>query len=202
MSDQKKMVKDYVRGRLLGWQRQTNEHLVRADLANLRRGVGKKPGDMPELWGLLFRDLPEELMSKTGEPTRAEWAVSGALTCYALHQQGASRNAHAEGQRLGLAIRRLAGNDEEAMKAVQRRFNAFATARDMPECMHHLRGLVQLLCSKDIPLDYVELAGDLYEFQTPDGAARVRLRWGQDFYRVSFRDDNDENRKDDTNENE
>lgn len=202
MSDQKKMVKDYVRGRLRGWQRQTNEHLVRADLANLRRGVGKKPGDMPELWGLLFRDLPEELMSKTGEPTRAEWAVSGALTCYALHQQGASRNAYAEGQRLGLAIRRLAGNDEEAMKAVQRRFNAFATARDMPECMHHLRGLVQLLRSKDIPLDYVELAGDLYEFQTPDGAARVRLRWGQDFYRISFRDDNDENRKDDTNENE
>ena len=202
MSDQKKMVKDYVRGRLFGWQRQTNEHLVRADLANLRRGVGKKPGDMPELWGLLFCDLPEELMSKTGEPTWAEWAVSGALTCYALHQQGAGRNAYAEGQRLGLAIRRLAGNDEEAMKAVQRRFNAFATARDMPECMHHLRGLVQLLRSKDIPLDYVELAGDLYEFQTPDGAARVRLRWGQDFYRVSFRDDNDENRKDDTNENE
>ena len=201
MSNQKKMVRDYVHERLTQWQRQSNEHLVRADLANLRRGVGKKPGDIPELWGLLFRGFPEELMSKTGEPTWAEWAVSGALTCYALHQQGSVRGAYAEGQRLGLAIRKLAGNDEEGIKAVQRRFNAFATAQSMPECMHHLRGLVQLLRSKDIPLDYVDLAGDLYEFQTPDGAARVRLRWGQDFYRISFlNDDNNENRKDSTNE--
>lgn len=117
----------------------------------------------------------------------AEWAVSGALTLYALHQQGAQRSMHADGQRLGMAIRKLAGNDTDRLKAVQRRFNAFATARSMPECLHHLRGLVQLLRSEDIPLDYVELAGDLYEFQTPDGAARVRLRWGQDFYRNAFR---------------
>ena len=93
----------------------------------------------------------------------------------------------ADSQRLGMAIRKLAGNDTDRLKAVQRRFNAFATARSMPECLHHLRGLIQLLRSEDIPLDYVELAGDLYEFQTPDGAARVRLRWGQDFYRNAFR---------------
>ena len=197
----KKMVKAYVRGRLNQWQGQENEHIVRADFANLRRGVGKKPGDIPELWGLLFRDFPEELMSKKGEPTEAEWAVSGALTCYALHMQGLDRKAHEDGQRLGIAIRKLAGNDEDEMKAVQRRFNAFATAQSMSECMHHLRGLVQLLRSKDIPLDYVDLAGDLYEFQTPGGAARVRLRWGQDFYRISFlNDENNENRKDSTNE--
>ena len=126
-------------------------------------------------------------MGSTGEPTLAEWAVSGALTLYALHQQGAQRPMHVDGQRLGMAIRKLAGNDTDRLKAVQRRFNAFATARSMPECLHHLRGLVQLLRSEDIPLDYVELAGDLYEFQTPDGAARVRLRWGQDFYRNAFR---------------
>ena len=180
---EKKEVKDYVRRRLEQWQRESNEHLLRADMANLRRGIGKKPGELPELWGLLFRDFPEELMSTSGEPTWAEWAVSGALTLYALHRQGARQDAHTEGQHLGASVRKLAGSNEERLKAVQRRFNAFATARSMPECMHHLRGLVQLLRSEDIPLDYVELAGDLYEYQTPDGAARVRLRWGQDFYR-------------------
>ena len=173
MSDQKAKVKSYVRRRLESWQHEPNPHQIRADLANLRRGIGKAPG--------------EELMSSTGEPTWAEWAVSGALTLYALHQQGAQRSMQADGQRLGMAIRKLAGNDTDRLKAVQRRFNAFATARSMPECLHHLRGLVQLLRSEDIPLDYVELAGDLYEFQTPDGAARVRLRWGQDFYRNAFR---------------
>lgn len=187
MSDQKAKVKSYVRRRLESWQHEPNPHQIRADLANLRRGIGKAPGDLPELWGLLFRDFPEELMSSIGEPTWAEWAVSGALTLYALHQQGAQRSMQADGQRLGMAIRKLAGNDTDRLKAVQRRFNAFATARSMPECLHHLRGLIQLLRSEDIPLDYVELAGDLYEFQTPDGAARVRLRWGQDFYRNAFR---------------
>ena len=80
MSDQKSKVKSYVRRRLESWQHEPNPHQIRADLANLRRGIGKAPGDLPELWGLLFRDFPEELMSSTGEPTWAEWAVSGALT--------------------------------------------------------------------------------------------------------------------------
>lgn len=83
MSDQKAKVKSYVRRRLESWQHEPNPHQIRADLANLRRGIGKAPGDLPELWGLLFRDFPEELMSSTGEPTWAEWAVSGALTLYA-----------------------------------------------------------------------------------------------------------------------
>ncbi len=186
MSDRKAMVRQYVRGRLAQWQREKNEHLVRADMAHLRRGIGKRPGDLPELWGLLFSGFPEELMSRDGEPTRAEWAVSGALTLYALHRQGMD-NAHADGRRLGLAVREIAGDSEDALKAVQRRFNAFATARSMPECMQHLRGLVQLMKSHEVSLDYAELAADLYEFQTSDGAARVRLRWGQDFYRGLLR---------------
>ena len=183
MPDQKTLVKEYVYSRLKQWQRE-DERQIRTDLANLRRGIGKKPGELPELWGLLFCNFPEELMSWNGEPTWAEWAVSGALTLYALHQQGMQQSAHVKGRSLGRAIRALA-SDDDRLKAVQRRFNAFATAKNMPECMQHLRGLVQLLHSKDIPLDYVELAGDLYVFQTPGGAANVRLRWGQDFYRTT-----------------
>lgn len=104
MSDQKAKVKSYVRRRLESWQHEPNPHQIRADLANLRRGIGKAPGDLPELWGLLFRDFPEELMSSTGEPTWAEWAVSGALTLYALHQQGAQRSMQADGQRQSASL--------------------------------------------------------------------------------------------------
>lgn len=187
MNNHKEQVMNFVRKRLLYWQTETNVHLVRADLANLRRGIGKKPGELPQLWGLLFRDFPEELMSQSGVPTWEEWAVSGALTLYALHQQGSDQKMHVKGQSLGTAVGRLTGGDEERLKAVQRRFNAFATAQSMPECLHHLRGLIQLLRSEGIPLDYGELAGDLYTFQVPEGAAKVRLRWGQDFYRAAFR---------------
>ena len=183
----REMVMAYVAKRLAQWENAGNEHAVRADLANLRRGTDKRPGELPELWGLLFRDLPEELMSKTGEPTWAEWAISGALTLYALHRQGAARPMHEDGERLGLAVGRLAKGGDDRLKAVQRRFNAFATARTMPERMHHLRGLICQLRSEGIPLDYVALAGDLYDCQTPDGAAKARLRWGQDLYRTALR---------------
>ena len=197
MNDRKKQVMSFVRKILMYWQTEPNPHLVRADLANLRRGIGKKPGELPQLWELLFRDFPEELMSQNGNPTWEEWAVCGALTLYAMHQQGNDQKMHMDGQRLGIAIGSLADGDEDHLKPVQRRFNAFATAKGMPECLHHLRGLIQLLRRDGIPLDYVELAGDLYVFQTPDGAARIRLQWGQDFYRTVYRR---QERKDDNHE--
>ena len=64
MNDRKKQVMSFVRKKLMYWQTEPNPHLVRADLANLRRGIGKKPGELPQLWELLFRDFPEELMSQ------------------------------------------------------------------------------------------------------------------------------------------
>ncbi len=60
----------------------------RAELARMRQGIGKRPGDIPELWGMLFADVPEEMEGKWNEPAGVEWAVYTALTLYVLHQQG------------------------------------------------------------------------------------------------------------------
>ena len=57
----------------------------RAELAELRRGVGRQPGDLPALWGALLADMPEQLQGSNG-PSKAEWAVYTALTLFALHQ--------------------------------------------------------------------------------------------------------------------
>lgn len=54
MNDRKKQVMSFVRKRLMYWQTEPNPHLVRADLANLRRGIGKKPGELPQLWSFCF----------------------------------------------------------------------------------------------------------------------------------------------------
>ena len=51
MNDRKKQVMSFVRKRLMYWQTEPNPHLVRADLANLRRGIGKKPGRRPSALG-------------------------------------------------------------------------------------------------------------------------------------------------------
>lgn len=184
----------YVANRLAEWGSMHHDGAIKAEMARLRRGVGCTPGEKPELWNLLFDKFPEELMSKTGEPTRAEWAVSIALSLYALHQQGRDLRMepmHVKGMPLGSSIRQIAENEDQ-LPAVRRRFAVFATSSDMCECAYHLRGLVQLMRAKGIPLDYVQLTKDLYWFQNQDDAQRVKLRWGQDFYREKVNQNEEE----------
>ena len=90
---------------------------------------------------------------------------------------------HRRNIRLGQAVAGLVKSEDDRER-VARRFNAFATAGDMQEAAYHLRGLIQLLRAENIPLDYVRLAQELYRFQDPDEAPKVRLAWGQDFYRI------------------
>lgn len=182
------MIRSYLSHRL-HWLESLPEHPQRAELANLRRGVGRVPGEMPELWGSFLQDLPEELESRDGIPTCAEWAIYLALTLYAMHQQGRvlpAENMNRPQVRLGQAVRRLVKGDERPEESsILRRFNALATANSMTERAQHLRGIIQLLRAEKIPLDYLQLAEDLYWLQLPAAAARVRLRWGQDYYAPS-----------------
>ncbi len=51
-----------------------------AELACLRRGIGKNPGEMPDLWGILYEDMPENFIGNTDEPSKEEWSCYTALT--------------------------------------------------------------------------------------------------------------------------
>lgn len=180
-----KEVGHYVGGQLYRLQG-LSEHPRKAALANLRRGIGRVPGEMPALWGAFLQNMPEEFQSKTGKPSREEWAIYLALTLYAMHQQGHALpedNMNRKGESLGRAIRRLVEpGEDETDSSVLKRFNRLATAVDMREISQHLRGIVQLLRAKGVALDYPKLAEDLYSLQFPAIAPRVRLRWGQDYY--------------------
>ena len=157
----------------------------RAELAKLRRGIGHAPGELPELWGSFLLGMPESFQGCSA-PSAAEWAVYLALTLYAMHQQGNDRPMNCPGNTLGRAVRQLAERNSAGQDwteaSVLRRFNALATADSMPEVSHHLRGMIQLLRREGIPLDYPQLAEDLYQYQFVDGAPNVRLRWGRDLY--------------------
>lgn len=155
----------------------------KAALANLRRGIGKTPGELSELWGFIFRDMPEELLSKYGTPSPAEWAIYIALTMFALHQQGTAESVHTEKNSLGRAYGKLRKEQTaEEEERLLRRFNQVVTASDLPELSHYLRGIIQLLRADGIELDYAQLASDLYLYQSPQTRMRVQLKWGQDFY--------------------
>lgn len=152
-------------------------------LAQLRRGIGKEPGEMPQLWGYFLQDMPEEFFGRD-EPSRAEWAVYSAVTLFALHQQGKDGKTEPmqrDGMTLGRAIAQLV-TDEDEEKRVTRRFQTVATASSVGELCHYLRSLVQMLRGENIGLDYPLLAKDIYCFQFPELISKLRLRWGQDFY--------------------
>ncbi len=167
----------------------------KALLAQLRRGIGKKPGELPELWGAFLNSLPEELMSKSGEPSYSEWAIYTALTLFALHQQGHSEPMNSEGEenRLGRAVRKLIHNDDEE-ENIRLKFSIAACSDDMTELSYRLRTIVKLLSNENIKLDYVDLAEDLFLFQIKKSDNEVRLKWGRDFYRNIK---NDDDRKED-----
>ena len=186
MAEETRQVKRYVEHQLAKMSGSSNESATRSLLANLRRGIGEKPGSVPALWGITFDGLPESLCGTDTSPSRAEWAVHTALTLYALHQQGKEMKhqpMHQKGATLGKSLRKLINNDEEE-KRVKRRFDAAATSDSLEEFSHHLRGLIQLLKSQSVPLDYASLAENLYWFQSPDQRDMVRLGWGRDFYRI------------------
>lgn len=117
----------------------------KANLAKLRHGIGKMPGEMPELWDVFFNKMSPELFSKSNEPSMAEWAIYISLTMFALHQQGSSEAVHCEGRSLGSAAADLMEEKtDENRERIMRRFGPVVTAKDMPEPSHHIRGLVPL----------------------------------------------------------
>ena len=98
--------------RIAQLQDQKGERFFRGILAQLRRGVGQAPGEMPQLWGFFLDGLPEEWMGNR-EPSRAEWAIYTVLTLFALHQQGQERSMNQPGISLGAAVRKLADLDRD-----------------------------------------------------------------------------------------
>lgn len=186
MAGEAKLAKAFVKRKIVWLSENKNESAVRATLARLRRGIGKAPGSLPDLWDVTLSGLPEALLGEGEDPTRGEWAAHTALTLYALHQQGKEPKKQCmnrEGEFLGTAVRRLLEHDKNNEDAIRRRFHAAAVSDSFERFSWQLRGLIQLLRSRDISLDYPALTEDLYWFQFPDRRDGIRLKWGQDFYR-------------------
>ena len=184
----------YETGKRIKKLRTLPDNAARRWLAEMRRGVGTAPGALPALWGMLFQDLPEEMFSVKGEPSRAEWAVFTALTLFALHQQGNNIKTDCtdiEGIGLGCAVAKLMDSEDDRER-IWRRFQTVTNAKTIEDVSYHLRGIIQLLKGKGIGLDYSRLAGDLFVYQDIRRADRVRLIWGEDFYRVKKEELNDE----------
>ena len=156
-----------------------NESRARGELAALRRGASRSPGELPEIWELTRVEVPD---GAGDAPTWEEIAVHTAMTLYAVHQQSRTEPMFSPGVGLGSAARRLIGSPDEENPSARARFNALVTSTTVAELRHHLRGFVSLLRARGFALDHAMLADDVLRFQQPGGAKKVRLAWARQYY--------------------
>lgn len=149
-----------------------------ADLAALRRGLGREPGSVPGMWPFYTT------LSRDGVLTDRLRAEHVALCLFALHQQGQTVAVHRPGVGLGRAMAALRTSGRFAEAAIDRRFTQAATSLDVDEVGYHLRSLVTLLrtLKPAQPVDYTRMYDDLRAWQDPARRGRVRRRWGSDYY--------------------
>ena len=155
-----------------------NESRARGELAALRKGASRSPGELPEIWELTRVEVPD---GAGDAPTWEEIAVHTAMTLYAVHQQSRTEPMFRPGIGLGSAAHDLVGRDEENPSA-RARFNALVTSTTVAELRHHLRSFVSLLRARGIALDHAMLADDVLHFQQPGGAKKIRLAWARQYY--------------------
>jgi len=167
-------VKDFVHRKIIMLDKE--EPYSKAACAKLRRALGKSPGEAPDVWEITLYGAPE------GE--KSESAIHTCLTLYALHRQGKSESMSEEKIGFGTAIAKLVAIKPDSEDAIRRRFNAVATSVEFAELAHHAKGLVQLLKSNDIKMDYPHFANELFYFHLPDQRDKTRLEWGKQFYRI------------------
>ncbi len=190
--NEKKIISDYVGYKISLLD--ADSPWSKAELAKLRRCVGKDIRESQDTWEIILDGIPEELMGRPAdgfEPSAAECAVHTTLTLYALHMQGRTRTANSEERSFASAIAAtIDGTNDEG---VRRRFASMITATDLNEMTYHARSLIQIMRTKEnICFDYRSFAKDLYSYQFPEGKRNVLIRWGRDFYTSPAKDKNKE----------
>lgn len=179
---------------------QRESGVAKATLAELRRSAGQSFAGAEAVWPMLLEQMPEAMLSATGEPTVEENAIFVALQLYALCQQGSRRisglpaeekpseaNEKIYRATIGESLRAVRRADNE--KGLDRRFNAMLTAQSFDELAYHLRQLIKLVKAAGVTaMDFPQLAEDLFWIQRDD-AQQVKLRWATGYYRINQNDE-------------
>lgn len=161
---------------------------ARAALSRLRRAAGAQPGDDPTTWVLVMEELlpniPDHEIGRGDEPSTGEWAAFTAMTMFALHQQSHKTSMHLKRRSIGQAVGEL--QVKSGSKSIKARFDVLQTAPTPKATQYHLRSIIGLLNSHEIPLDYGLLGQDLKKLRNPKQRPGVIVRWGRDYARALY----------------
>ena len=149
----------------------------RAALADLRRGLAKKPGTESCMYPYVVRWLSADC------PRQKEAVYYLVAALFGLHP------SIAEEGNMGAHFRRAAEKEGESQEAAERRFRGLLAAHpeDMP---FHLRQAVSYLKSKEIPICWQQLLADLIYWGHPDKYAQ--RRWAGSYWAYQAKTENTE----------
>ncbi|MCD6162318.1 MAG: type I-E CRISPR-associated protein Cse2/CasB [candidate division Zixibacteria bacterium] len=150
-----------------------NRREDRAVMANLRRGLGKKPGTAIEMLPYICPYL--------GEKKAANDAKFIIASLFAWHPEPTNKG------NMGDHFRRIkmAFNDSDS---IELRFQALLNAHD-DSLPYHLRQAVSLAKAKDIPINYHQLYDDIIRWGHQD--KYIQQRWANSFW--AYQADTEEN---------
>lgn len=161
------------------------------ELAWLRRGAGRMPEDVPDLWKTVSEGLPEGFpRGSKGSASPEEWAYFTAVALFALHQEGHDRkdqSMYKGGTSFGTAACILSTDKKSGERdpLARERFNRLADLAVSPctrDLSRALKNYVLLLKDQSVPVDYGMLAEDIYCSRSLETTRDVLFRWGWDFY--------------------
>lgn len=171
-----------------------NGNLNKAVLASARHAASMTSPQAQAVWPVIMSELPQPLLSRNGEPTYAETATYTAIRLYAIQQQGietcvyapaySKSTEEAEGMTVFSALAGLRQN-EDTKTALDRRVQTVLGTTNVDSVINSLNHLVAILKSnqRSHPIDYAQLANDLFYFQMSyEQATRVRLNWGRQYF--------------------
>lgn len=159
--------------------RELKEREDRGALAALRRGLGKEPGTVPEM----YRHVEPYLQGASKLQTEAAYLVA---SLFGLHPVVWDPTGdHPRNTSFGWSLRHIRfrgeGSNEEN-EGVARRFLA-TLACHLPALPTHLRQLLTLLHSRwdTTPMDWERLYWDVADWEDLD--RKVQRRWAEAFWR-------------------
>lgn len=166
--------------RLAGLTAAGKEHPGRgknlAALAALRRGLGKRPGEAPEM----FPYVVPYIASWLPRQRQDDCFLVASLFAFHPHLWAHPDNPRAHAPtNLGASLRLLSSYTQGS--SIEKRFTAMLNSgrEDLPERLRHA---VSLLKSHDIPVDWLQLLLDLRGWDWE--SRRIQRDWARAFWRT------------------
>ena len=139
----------------------------RGALAMLRRGLGKPPGTVPDMYPHVVPYMQQDTPS---------WEEK---TCYIIGSLFANHPLEGGHDNMGYSLARLRVVKPSGEDSVERRFVSLLNCHS-DDLSQHLRQIVGLLKSNEIPIDWRQLFRDILYWDHPD--RYVQNSWARAFW--------------------